>query len=186
MVNKMKVFKFGGASIKDAAAIRNVRQILGEYADQSLVVVVSAMGKTTNMLEKVVSAYTAKNTEELQQNFKAVKIFYDQICNDLFGEITEKLKPYTKLISQLEAYLQNEVSDNYDFEYDQIVSFGEMCSSTIMSIYLNETECDNQFLDVRKVIKTDQTFREGKVNWKQTEKAITETVTNLFQKSSVI
>lgn len=182
----MKVFKFGGASVKDVTSIKNVHSILEKYRNEELLVIFSAMGKTTNMLEKVVENYTSKKTEQLQQSFFAVKAYYDDICQNLFSSDNIDITPYHKLMNQLKNYLTNDVSDNYDFEYDQIVSFGELCSSTIMSIYLNEVNCQNELLDVRKVIKTDLNFREGRVNWKQTEKNITDKVGTMFQKEKII
>ena len=164
---RFKVFKFGGASVKDAAAIENLHEILRRYPDDRLVVVISAMGKTTNFLERVLHAYYNAPDQveglltELQSQHVAVA---ERLVPDP-GSIVDRIQG---LFTQLRARLQMEPSDNYDFDYDQIVSFGELLSTTIISTYLNLTGIANTWLDARRLVRTDSTYREGRVDWNVT------------------
>ncbi len=164
----MRVFKFGGASVRDAAAVINVATILKTFPKQDLIVVVSAMGKMTNALEDVVSAYRSQD-ESLPQKSEAIYDYHAQICDD-FGsgtkELTEKLDA---LYAEFKRQLGLPPSDNYDYDYDQIVSFGELFSSTILSGYLNAAGVENQWADARSLIRTDNGYREARVNWEKTE-----------------
>jgi aspartate kinase len=165
-MNKIKVFKFGGASVKDAASVKNVADIIGMYSED-LMVVISAMGKITNALEKLVSRYFGN--EEWQEDFQAIKDYHDLIVSELgLQNDASFLLIYEGLFSQLKNKMQSENSGNYDYEYDQIVSYGELISTTIVSGYLNSTLTENEWLDARKLIRTNNNFREGKVDWELT------------------
>lgn len=157
----MRVFKFGGASVKDAAGVKNLAQIVKQY-DEQLIVVVSAMGKTTNAMEAIVEAYMNRDKALLVERLAAVNNYHQQIVNDLFGIGNQCI---TSLKDQLEAKLMSEPSLNYDFEYDQIVPFGELMSTTIVSSYLNTVGLNNEWLDIRKYIRTDDTYRSANVDW---------------------
>lgn len=170
-----KVFKFGGASVKDAAAIENLHAILRCYPDDNLVVVISAMGKTTNFLEKVLHAYyhdpdqVETLVSELEKQHKDVVI---RLVPDP-GSILDRIG---ELFNQLRTKLAEEHSNNYDFDYDQIVSFGELLSTTIISMYLNLAGLPNTWLDARRLVRTDSTYREGHVDWDITVNQICENI----------
>lgn len=172
----MKIFKFGGASVKDAAGVKNVKQVLETVGFENVLVVISAMGKTTNALEVVIKNYFDKS-KELTSSVQDVKKYHIEILLDLFGD--EKNQNFTSAyiaVSQhfedLEYFLKNNKSPNYNFVYDQIVSFGELISTTIVSHYFNHENLINQWLDVRNYIKTDNTYRDANVDWESTQKNI--------------
>jgi aspartate kinase len=164
----MQVFKFGGASLKDAAGVKNVASILQRFKDQSIVVVVSAMGKTTNALEAVVAAH-AKQTGEAQNLYNALKEQHYAIMRDLFEEGDEAFTTVNDTFVEGEWVIEEKPSENYDYMYDQIVCMGELVSSKIVSAYLNKIGLKTQWLDARDVVATDNTYREGWVNWDKTK-----------------
>ncbi|HZH70469.1 MAG TPA: aspartate kinase [Flavobacteriaceae bacterium] len=168
----MRVFKFGGASVKDAASIKNVKTVLEQTGYKDLVVVVSAMGKTTNALEKVVTDYMAGN-KELETSMEVVKSFHFQILNDLFA--SKELSVFSavdKLFESLENFLTLNKSKKHPYVYDQVVSYGELLSTTIVSAYLNHSGIDNLWFDSRTCIKTDSNYRDASVNWELTQDRI--------------
>lgn len=172
----MRVFKFGGASVKDAEGIKNVYDVLQQVGFDDVLLVVSAMGKTTNALEVVIKNYFEKSPE-LQSSVQDVKKYHNQILLDLFDD--EKNGAFTAintLFSDLESFLKNNKSPNYNFVYDQIVSFGEIISTTIISHYFNFKGLKNNWLDVRNFIKTDTTYRDAIVDWDQTQQLISKNV----------
>jgi len=166
-----KVFKFGGASVKDAEGVKNLKKILEIHKEDKLIVVISAMGKMTNQLEKVLDSWYF-NPESLKNNFEIVKKFHLDIAQQLehkTGEITSVLIP---ILDRLLEILSGAHSNHYDKDYDNIVSFGEYLSTKLISTYLNLNGFDNEFACAINLVKTDDTFREGKVSWEETEKAI--------------
>lgn len=175
----MKIFKFGGASVKDANAVKNVEAVINLFNDD-LVVVISAMGKTTNGLEKVVESYLA-NDGKTQEHLQEVKDFHFNIINDLF---TNKNHPiFTDIHNtfvEIEWEIEDEVLREYDYVYDQIVSIGEMLSTKIVSAYLNENGTKNTWLDIRSVIQTDNTYRNAKIDWQQTEELAQKEIESLI------
>jgi len=181
----MRVFKFGGASVKDATGIRNVASIIEKYGNKNILVVVSATGKTTNALEEVVAAYfdSNKNGKEI---LKPVRQNHLEICTGLFKEDNEVYKQIVAVFATIEQRLEDTTSDNYNYIYDQIVSQGEMLSSIILSAYLKEAGIQNNWLDVREVIKTDDTYREAVVDWVKTGALVAEKVTGLVNESIVV
>ncbi|MGV6861875.1 MAG: aspartate kinase [Putridiphycobacter sp.] len=176
----MKVFKFGGASVKNADAIKNVAQILSDNGQDKLIVVVSAMGKTTNLLEKIAEAYF-KN-ESLQALMREFTAYHNTIIEDL------ELNPHdiNSVFQQLSYKLSIPKSDNFHFEYDQIVSFGELLSTTILNSYLQQNNFDSKWLDARSIIKTDTKWREGKVNWDMTANKQNEILEPIIQDHQII
>jgi len=179
----VKVFKFGGASVKDADSVRNVASILKDYAPEKLVVIVSAMGKTTNALEKVLNAWY-ENDERLGVFVHDVIAYHQQIRAILFPDKNHPVHFNTDLLyGELEGYLNMPCSLNYDYDYDQIVGFGELISTTIISEYLLSQHFNCQWFDVRELIQTDNSWREGKVNWEVTEAQITSKVSGFFERS---
>lgn len=172
----MKVFKFGGASVKDAEGVKNLVSVVKQSGEQNLVVVVSAMGKMTNQLEKVVDGYLLKNNE-LTGSLQDFEEFHLTIMKLLFDANHEVYKKTSNLLSVLKEFLQSNKSTNRAYVYDQIVGFGELMSTTIISTYLNENGIINTWLDARKCIVTDANFRDANVDWDTTQKAINEQVT---------
>jgi len=176
----MRVFKFGGASVKNAAAVRNVAEILKQYPDGKLVMVLSAMGKTTNGLEKVVKSYFFEDGKTFS-HFNEIKIYHNGLTEELFPYKGHPVyKALNDLFVSLESYLSKPHSNNFDLEYDQIVSYGEMLSTCIMHHYLTEAGIVNKLFDVRQLIKTDDTFREGKVDWDLTQQLIKKSIGSLI------
>lgn len=172
----MRVFKFGGASVKDAEGIKNVYDVLQQVGFDDVLLVVSAMGKTTNALEVVIKNYFEKSAE-LQSSVQDVKKYHNQILLDLFEDDKNAVfVAINQLFSDLESFLKNNKSPNYNFVYDQIVSFGEIISTTIISHYFNYRGLKNQWLDVRNFIKTDTTYRDAIVDWDQTQALISKNV----------
>lgn len=166
----MKVFKFGGASVKDAEGIKNVALVLGSEGFGKCLLVVSAMGKTTNALEKAVENYFDKS--DYQSEIEKVKQYHLQISHGLFQEEHPVFAEISLFFDDIESFLRRNKSPNYNFVYDQVVSCGEMISSKILSEYLNDIQFKNHFLDARDYIKTDSNYREGNVNWEETQKNI--------------
>ncbi len=162
----MKVFKFGGASVHDSAAVYNVAQILKQQSGK-LVVVVSAMGKVTDLLETLVRAHFDKKDEK-SAIFQQFRNFHLQICEALFGPGAIPAGVLS-LFNELESKLNKTPSLDYNFEYDQVVSFGELVSTRIVSEYLNSAGIKNLWVDVRNCIRTDDVFRDASVDWSLTE-----------------
>jgi len=168
----MKVFKFGGASIKSANAIKNVAKILNSKDVSNCLLVISAMGKMTNAFEKITDAYFNNDQEKLTESIDFTSNFHFKIINNLFAENHIIHQKITVLFGQLVRFLTQNKSKNYDYLYDQIVSYGELLSTTIVSDYLNEIKIYNNWVDVREIIITDTIFRDATVNWQETEKRI--------------
>lgn len=165
----MKVFKFGGASLKDADSVRNVGEVLKKFSGEKIIVVVSAMGKITNSLEMLVDAFYLKK-EEPKAVLQQIKKYHLDIVKGLFEDPDHAIyKEVNTIFDVMEQGLSKIPTGSYNREYDQIVSMGEVISSRIVSDYLNKTGVVNNWLDVRNVIKTDDSYREGKVKWELTE-----------------
>lgn len=168
----MKVYKFGGASIKDADGVRNLTRILQKETDSSLVVVISAMGKMTNALEEVVHA-TLHPEKDWQQALQIVKDFHLTILSELFPEPTHHFYvEVEKIFSKLEYFLAYNKSEQHAFVYDQVVCYGELLSTAIISRYLKEQGVENNWLDARTCIITDAYYRDAGVDWKASLDAI--------------
>ncbi|WP_309640101.1 aspartate kinase [Flavobacterium sp.] len=172
----MRIFKFGGASVKDAAGIKNVYDVLQKVGYEDVLFVVSAMGKTTNALEVVVKDYFEKSAS-LQSSIQEVKKYHNQILLDLFeDEKSPVFKAVNDLFSELDYFLNHNKSPNYNFVYDQIVSFGELVSTTILSHYMTYRGIKTNWIDVRNYIKTDATYRDAEVDWDATQKCIAKNI----------
>lgn len=172
----MRVFKFGGASVKDAAGIKNVYDVLQQVGYEDVLVIVSAMGKTTNALEEVIKNYFDKSPD-LNSSVQEVKKYHNQILLDLFEEDkNEVFEAVNKQFEDLEYFLAHNKSPNYNFVYDQIVSFGELISTTILSHFMSFKGIQTQWLDVRNFVKTDSTYRDAEVDWDLTQKNIANNV----------
>ncbi|SDD89123.1 aspartate kinase [Riemerella columbipharyngis] len=166
----MKVFKFGGASVKDALGVKNVAKVLNLQKFENGVIVVSAMGKTTNALEAVVEAYF--NGSDYLSGLSKIEDFHYQIVRDLDLEDIAEAKGIFSVFNDIQSFLERNKSPNYNFVYDQIVSCGEILSSKILSCYLNKNDIANSWLDARDYIKTDDSYRDANVDWQRTEENI--------------
>ncbi len=165
----MQVFKFGGASVKDANGVKNLVKVLKLVGYKNTLVVVSAMGKTTNALELVVKNYF-ENKAELQSALQDVKKYHNQILLDLFDDENHPaFEKTTALFDELGALLKVNKSPDYNFVYDQIVGYGELLSTTIVSEFLNNAGLTNQWLDARNLIKTNNYYRQARVDWNSTQ-----------------
>lgn len=176
----MKVFKFGGASVKDAPAIENLKNILQRYENEQLVVVISAMGKTTNFLEKLLDAY-CHEPEKVEGLLTELRARHERVAEELMGAGNPFLPHSERLFTLLAEQLQRPTSDNFDYDYDRIVSFGELLSTTLISTYLNHQGLNVQWLDARQLVRTDNTYREGHVDWTVTRKLVCNTINPYFQ-----
>ncbi|MGW9684965.1 aspartate kinase [Flagellimonas sp. 2504JD1-5] len=172
----MRVFKFGGASVKDAEAVRNVVKVLQEVGHEDTFVVISAMGKTTNAMEKVVTAYF-KDKSALNTSIQEVVEYHENILMDLFDNKNHPVYAKIKLLfEEVKGFLTWNKSPKYAFVYDQVVGYGELVSTTIISEYLNKVGIPNVWQDVRNLIKTDNNYRDAAVNWERTQSEISNKV----------
>ena len=173
----MKVFKFGGASIKDAPSIKNILEIISKYEKDNLVIVVSAMGKTTNALEKVVDSYF-NDKAQLQSSISDVFNFHINILNNLFEKNHFIFSELNTSFEKLGSFIKSNKSPSYSFVYDQVVSLGELISSKIIYEYLQKNNLDCSLIDARNCIKTNSKYRGGKVQWDMTNKKIKELISD--------
>jgi aspartate kinase len=183
----MRIYKFGGASVKDASGVKNVAQIIAERGKNDLLVVVSAMGKTTNSLEKLISAAYNKSAE-VSELLLSVKMTHLSIVKELFNEDEVMyFNEIENLFLELECMLENEqLLEDYDFLYDQVVGFGELISTRIISGYLLKIGVRNQWVDARNFIITDSRHRDARVQWEETEKVIQHRLEPLSKKNLLI
>ena len=172
----MQIFKFGGASVKDAAGVRNVAKILEKVGYAHSLIVISAMGKTTNALEVVVNNYF-KAPAQLPESLQTIKDFHYQIIRELFSD--ENHPVYWKvdgLFAELSSFLERNKSPKHSFVYDQVIGFGELLSTTIISQYLNDNDIKNNWIDVRNLIKTDSNYRDAGIDWEETQTNISNNI----------
>lgn len=168
----MQVFKFGGASIKDANGVKNLASVLNKTGHKNTLIVVSAMGKTTNAIELLIKNYF-ENKKELQSSLQEVKKYHNEILLDLFENVNHiAFKKVNTLFDELNRFLKTNKSPDYNFVYDQVIGFGELLSTTIISEYLNAIGIKNNWIDVRNQIKTDNYYRRANVDWKETQRLI--------------
>jgi len=169
----MEIFKFGGASVKDAASIKNVLRVLQKTGFQDKVIVISAMGKMTNAFEIVIAEYLSSR-DIPGKNLSVIKDYHLDLTHQLFesnqAPVFEKIAAF---FMELTNFMKHNKSVQYDFVYDQMVCFGELISSTIVSEYLNQQGIDHTWIDARQFIKTDSTYRDARVNWEETQEKIT-------------
>ncbi|UFH31711.1 aspartate kinase [Chryseobacterium sp. C-71] len=173
----MKIFKFGGASVKDAESVKNVSMVLSSQGFEKCLLVISAMGKTTNELEKVVEMYFKK--DNYQTEIENIKQKHIEIAKGLFSDDHAAFEEINLFFDDIVSFLRRNKSPNYNFVYDQVVSCGEMISTKIVSEYLNDIQFTNQWLDARDFIKTDDSYRDGNVNWQKTEEFISNLNSNI-------
>jgi aspartate kinase len=164
----MRVFKFGGASVKDASGVRNLLRVLEFEGTSNTLVVVSAMGKMTNAFEKIVHAYLYEH-ENLKLSLNYVEEYHFKIAKELFEKENLVFEELNKLMTFLQEFLSSNTSKNYNFVYDQIVGYAELLSTKIVSAFLEKETIKNQWLDIRTVIKTDSNYRNARVDWEETK-----------------
>ena len=182
----MNVFKFGGASVKNASSVRNVAEVMKKFQGEPVVVVVSAMGKMTNALEGLVDAYCSRS-KEAARLFSEIKDFHYRIMEDLLPDKTHQVHAsVNNHFVEVDWVLEEDPARAYDFIYDQVVAAGEMVSSSIVSSFLNDSGIKNQWQDVRNFIRTDDTYREGKVLWQQTASLIKEQLSPLVKEKNAV
>lgn len=174
----MKVFKFGGASVKDVPGVQRVASVLNHFPEENILVVVSAMGKTTNALEDLVASFLKSDSKSTAAQISQLKRFHLDIAKGLFDgqEDLPVLEDIEQLFAQLESILSALPVGSFNRVYDQIVSFGELLSTKIVSAYLNSIGYQNRWLDARRLIRTDQNFRAARVDWNFTRRMVSETV----------
>lgn len=183
----MKVFKFGGASVKDSAAIRNVAEIMSLFPNEEILVVVSAIGKSTNKLEEVNQAYQSMNKLPFLKSIAELEKFHLELVNDLFNATSNPI--YNRIegvFDNLKAKFNSPYSQNFSLEYDQIVSLGEVLSSSILSAYLSEKDFSATWIDARELVQTDINYQEANVDWGKTEIAISSKMLPKFKEKKVL
>lgn len=172
----MRIFKFGGASVKDAEGIHNMYRVLEQTGHAQTLIVVSAMGKTTNAFEKLIEAYF-DDAKQLESQLNEIIDYHLGIMNEIFDypkhDVFDQVK---QRFDRLRTFLKNNKSPHYSFVYDQVVSTGELVSTTIITHFLNEKGIAANWLDARECIQTDTSYRDANVDWARTEKAIREKV----------
>lgn len=182
----MKVFKFGGASVKDAGAVKNLAHIVKKEIEHKLVIVVSAMGKTTSALEQVVKAHLEKSGEA-QFLVESIKSYHFQIAEELFPDksnpVFDELSTH---FAELFWAIEEEQVRAYDYEYDQIVSIGELLSTRIVAAYLNEVGITTNWIDARDMLLTDNRYREAGINMHVSEEQSKAIIEDSLEDSPVV
>ena len=168
----MKVYKFGGASIKDYKSVKRLARIIRKHNHDEMILIVSAMGKTTNSMEEFVLSYT-KSLKNLKNKLELIKSFHKNIVKDLFQKNQQSvLKIIESVFNEIDKFLKLNKENDYNFIYDQLVSYGEILSSVIISEYLNSIGLKSKWVDARSCIKTDQYYRDANVDFEKTSKSI--------------
>ena len=183
----MKVFKFGGASVNSVDRIKNVANILAGHTNEPLLVIVSAMGKTTNALEKVVEAFYQGNQQQALQLFELVKQNHLTTAKYLLVKTYNKtLDELVNFFTEVEWLLYDKPVREYDYYYDQIVCVGELLSACIVSAYLHEKNVVNRLLDVRDLIRTNSNFRDADVDWTVSTAQVSQTLSGMGEQANML
>lgn len=183
----MQVFKFGGASVNSVERIRNLGEILRQYPHEKLLVVISAMGKTTNALEKVVEAFYEGRQQQALQLFKDIRQSHiDTAKSVLNDDLTECLEQLNNFFTEVEWLLHDKPVRQFDYYYDQVVCIGELLSTAIISAYLNKSGIANKWIDVRDIIRTDDNFRDANIVWDYSLRKINDTLHPLFDETNIV
>lgn len=183
----MNVFKFGGASIETVERAKNVADIIQDFAEDKLLIVISAKGKTTNALEKIVHAYFENNVELAQSLLNEIITDHKQYAAELLSTETHPVfKKLTELFTEIEFVLSEPHGKAFDYYYDQIVSIGELLSTSIIQAYLETRHISSSWIDVRDVLKTDSNYREANVLWHETEAIATQVFNAAFETKNVV
>ena len=188
MNSAIHVFKFGGASVKDAKAVLNVVELIQKHDQSNLVVVVSAMGKTTNKLEDIFNSFIKKDKEAYLKSTKELKTFHTNIIQDLFeGDSLEQINEIINaLFHKISSFYEHHENENQSYLYDQLIPYGEMLSSKIIQHCLEKSGVKSSWLDARKCIKTDSNYQNANVDWNLTEKEINERLNQLYSIGRVV
>ncbi|MES2265921.1 MAG: aspartate kinase [Bacteroidota bacterium] len=181
----MLVFKFGGASVKDAQGVINLGNVVKSYEGNQILVVVSAMGKTTNALERLTNAYF-NGDDDMHKIFEEIKDYHYHIAHELFGENHPVFDDIANTFVEIDWAIEDDPHDSFDFIYDQIVSIGELVSTRIVNAWFNHTGITSKWLDVRGYIHTDNTYREGVVDWDKTRAAIQKDIPAMLKNGIVV
>jgi aspartate kinase len=181
----MRVFKFGGASVRDAKSVQNVHRIIEQFNTEPLIIVVSAMGKITNKFEGLVKAHFEKSlTSEILED---VRNYHGEIVKELFGDKSQPvIEDINNTLVEVEWALEDPDGLDYHFQYDQIVSIGETLSTRIISAYLKSQGLENTWVDARDLIRTDNNYQDAKVNWDETQVLTNYTIDRALKKANVI
>jgi len=183
----MKVFKFGGASINSFERIMNLVPILENHKDEKILIVVSAIGKMTNALEKVVDAFYEERNEDALHLFQKIKKYHlDQVKYLITLNWEKATNQLNDFFTEIEWLLHDKPVKDYNYYYDQIVCAGELLSTTLISFFLNEKKLQNQWIDVRDLLRTDDTFRAGKIDWEVSRKQVEEKLIPLFSENNFV
>ena len=188
MNSAIHVFKFGGASVKDAKAVLNVVELIQKHDQSNLVVVVSAMGKTTNKLEDIFNSFIKKDKEAYLKSTKELKTFHTNIIQDLFeGDSLEQINEIINaLFHKISSFYEHHENENQSYLYDQLIPYGEMLPSKIIQHCLEKSGVKSSWLDARKCIKTDSNYQNANVDWNLTEKEINERLNQLYSIGRVV
>ncbi len=185
MNSTIKVFKFGGASVKDAAGVKNVSSILSHYKEENLLIIVSAMGKSTNALEAIIAAHATQDGTA-KQKYEEFKEAHYSIMRELFSESNPVFSVVHDQFVEIEWMLEEAAYPDYDYMYDQIVCIGELVSSRILAACLNESGLPTQWLDSRDVLISDNTYREGRIQWDKTISNAHKVVSPMLEKGGFV
>jgi len=182
----MDIFKFGGASVKDANGVKNLANIVRDYKKDELLIVISAMGKITNKLEELTKAYLSQS-DDTHAIFDEIKHFHFNIIEELFqGNANPVYNEVANTFVEIDWLIEDEPDSNSDYIYDQIVSIGEVVSTKIVAAWLNKTNNKALWVDARNYIQTDNTYREGKVDWEKTNQIIQKEMVPLIAKNIIV
>ena len=179
----MKVFKFGGASINSTERIGNVSKIIQSFKDEKILIIISAMGKVTNALERVTEEFYKGNKEGALALFNELKIEHNAIAKQLTGNTIEQ---FNDIFTEVEWLLHDKPVRDYDYYYDQIVCCGELLSTIIVSHYFNAAGIKNKWIDVRDIVRTDDNFRDANIDWGFTQAKVTNEVLPAFNDTDII
>ena len=182
----MKVFKFGGASVKDADAVRNMTHIVKDYANEPLVIVVSAMDKTTNALEEIVELTISRNSQKAIERLEKIKAFHVRIAKNLLGNDKKLESDINNIIVEVEWVIEDNPEKDKGLIYDQIVGTGEMLSTRIISAFMEREGISNTWIDARDLIQTDNTYQNANVNWEETSTRIITAINRAQKKSKCV
>jgi len=172
----MKVFKFGGASVKDAEGVKNAANIISSQSGEKLVVVVSAMGKTTNAFEEVLESHLNRSNQVFNQ-LEAIKSFHFEVCDELFENKTNPIfQELHNTFVEAEWQIEDEPIGTRGFEYDQLIGLGELLSTKLLAAYLKLIKVENAWVDARDIVRTDNTYQAAKIDWKETERLVQQKV----------
>lgn len=181
-----RVYKFGGASVKDAEGVKKVAHILKNESDKALLVVISAMGKTTNALEELNKAYV-NGEKRMMELFEALKSYHFDILNELFADKNHPIfNDIANVFVEVDWILEEEPHPDFDFNYDQLVSIGELLSTKIVAAYVQSLGIHCRWIDARNYIQTDNTYREGQVDWAKSTTLIQQTIPTMLAQELLI